>query len=105
MRLLIVHRDAEIGETLRSMASDYTTHAADYAASEHAALAWVEQHAGCDLLITQLESENVDGFALAASLGKKFPWQETFFLPNHPLAAQRLQVATTRIFPEPIDGE
>jgi CheY-like chemotaxis protein len=105
MQLLIVHHDAEIGEALRGMVRDYSVHAADFVASDHAALAWAEQRAECDLLITQLESESVDGFGLAASLGERFPRRQTFFLPAYPLSEQRLELATTKIFPEPIDGE
>jgi hypothetical protein len=82
MQLLIVHEEAEIGEGLRA-----------------------ETHGGCDLLLTQLESATLDGLALTDSLGAISPAMQTLFLPAYPLAEQRLEVANTKIFPEPIDGE
>ena len=105
MQLLIVHHEPEIGLALRAMVHEYTAHAAEFAASDRAALEWAGQGPECHLLITQLESEGVDGLTLAGSLGEKFPHLHTFFLPAYPLAAQRLEVANTKIFPEPIDGE
>jgi CheY-like chemotaxis protein len=105
MQLLIVHRDAEIGEGLRAMIGDYSGHGADSVASHEAARRWVEQHGQCDLLLTQLEADGVDGLTLRQSLGEKFPRLTTFFLPAYPSAEQRLDVANTKVFPEPIDGE
>ncbi|MEP6976091.1 MAG: DUF4388 domain-containing protein, partial [Spartobacteria bacterium] len=105
MRLLVVHHEPEIGQALLAMLRDYSTHEADFLATEKDALAWAAQHDECDLLVTQLESEGVDGLSLAGSLGEKFSQLHTFFLPAYPLAAQRLEVANTKIFPEPIDGE
>src|SRR5262245_38075462 len=105
MQLLIAHQESEIGLALAGMVRDYTAHSADFVTSNEAALEWVEQHPECDLLITQLESEGVDGLTLASSLGEELPGLNTYFLPAYPLAAQRIDVANTKIFPEPIDGE
>ncbi len=105
MQLLIVHHEPEIGQALQEMVRQYTGHTAEFAATDEEALAWAEQAEGCNLLITQLESEGVDGLTMAGSLGERFPQLHTFFLPAYPMAAQRLEVANTKIFPEPIDGE
>lgn len=105
MNLLIVHHEEEIGQALQAMVQEYTAHTADYVATDDAALEWAGQAPECDLLVTQLESEGVDGLAMAGSLGERFPRLHTFFLPAYPLDAQRLEVANTKIFPEPIDGE
>ena len=105
MQLLIVHHEAEIGLALLGMVREYTAHTGDFVAMGEAALAWADQHTECDLLITELEGEGVDGLTLTGSLGEKFPRLHTFFLPAYPLSAQRLDVANTKIFPGPIDGE
>jgi CheY-like chemotaxis protein len=104
MHLLIVHHEEEIGQALQAMVQEYTAHPADCITTDHAALEWAEA-AECDLLVTQLESDGVDGLTLAGSLGERFPRLHTFFLPAYPLDAQRLEVANSKIFPEPIDGE
>jgi DNA-binding response OmpR family regulator len=65
MQLLIVHEEPEIGEPLRRMVEEYSGHAAAFVPGESAALEWAEQSTECDLLITQLQSESVDGFTLA----------------------------------------
>jgi len=105
MQLLIVHDEPEIGEPLRRMVEEYSGHAAAFVPGESAALEWAEQSTECDLLITQLQSEGVDGFTLAGSLGERFPGLHTFFLPSYSWSEQRLEVANSKIFPEPIDGE
>jgi len=105
MQVLIVHHEAEIGQALLGMVREYTEHTVDCVATTEAALEWAGRNETCDLLVTQLESEGVDGLTLAGSFGEKFAHPHTFFLPAYPLAAQRLEVANTKIFPEPIDGE
>ena len=105
MHLLIVHREEEMGRALQALVREYTAHTAEFVTTDEAALAWAGQSAECDLLVTQLESEGVDGLTMAGSLGERFPSLHTFFLPSYPLDAHRLEVANTKIFPEPIDGE
>ncbi|MDQ3414863.1 MAG: DUF4388 domain-containing protein [Verrucomicrobiota bacterium] len=105
MHLLIVHHEEEIGRALQALVREYTAQTANYVASDEAALEWAGQNAECGLLVTQLESEGVDGLTMAGSLGERFSHLHTFFLPPYPLDTQRLQVANTKIFPEPIDGE
>ncbi len=105
MQLLIVHHDVEIGDGLLAMVREYSEEAVEYAPNNAAAQAWVERGGGCDLLITQLDAEGIDGLALASSLGALCAGLQTFFLPAYALSEQRLEVANTKIFPEPIDGE
>ena len=88
MQLLIVHHEPEIGQALLSMLRDYTAHTVEFVASDRAALDWAAQHEACDLLLTQLESADVDGLTLAGSLGEKFARLHTFFLSAYPLSAQ-----------------
>ncbi|HEY6184186.1 MAG TPA: DUF4388 domain-containing protein, partial [Terriglobales bacterium] len=47
----------------------------------------------------------VDGLGLAGSLGEVFPGLQTFFFPPYPAAAQQIEIANPKVFPEPIDGE
>ena|ERR1035437_3620603 len=105
MELLIVHRDAEVGEQLVQMVKDYTAHECDLIGSDVAALDWGRRHARCALLITQLEGDGIDGLALGGALSELFPGLQTLFLPPYQVSEQRLVVSQTKIFPEPIDGE
>jgi DNA-binding response OmpR family regulator len=105
MQVLIAHRDAEIGEQLAQMVSDYTAHECDLAGSTPAALDWGRRHARCSLLVTQLEGDDYDGLAVGASLSESFPGLQTLFLPAYPAGEQRLEIMDTKVFPEPIDGE
>jgi hypothetical protein len=105
MEVLIVHRDAEIGEQLVQMVKDYTAHECDFAGSHVAALDWGRRHQRCRLLITQLEGEGLDGLALGGALSESFPGLQTLFLPPYAASEQRLVVSQTKVFPEPIDGE
>jgi DNA-binding response OmpR family regulator len=105
MQVLIAHRDAELGEQLAQMVSDYTAHECDLVGSAPAALDWGRRHARCSLLITQLEGEDYDGLAVGAALSEAFPGLQTVFLPAYSAEEQRLEVADTKVFPEPIDGE
>lgn len=105
MQLLVVHREAEIGEALVELVRGYSEHEADYVVSNDAALDWIAQHPDVALIISQLEGEGIDGLALADSLGKKARAVQIFFLPAYARAEQRLEIARTKIFPEPIEGE
>ena len=105
MQLLIVHRDAEVGEQLVRMVKDYTAHDCALVTSDAAAVEWARAQKRCALLLTQLEAEGIDGLALGGSLSEIFPGLQTMFLPGYPASDQRLDVTNTKVFPEPIDGE
>jgi DNA-binding response OmpR family regulator len=105
MQLLIVHDDAEVGEQLAGMVADYTEHACDLVEDDTAAQRWAQTHARCELLLAQLEGPGVDGLTLGGSLSEIFPGLQVLFLPAYPAGEQRLEIAKTKVFPEPIDGE
>ena len=105
MQLLIVHDDAEVGGQLMGMVQDYTEHECDLVENDEGALRWARQHARCGILLAQLEGPAADGLTLGGSLGEIFPGLQTFFLPAYPAAERRLEIAKTKVFPEPIDGE
>ena len=105
MQLLIVHDDAEVGGQLVGMVHDYTEHQCDLVGSDTAAFKWAHEHARCGLLLAQLEAPGIDGLTLGGSLSEIFPGLQILFLPAYPAAEQRLEIATTKVFPEPIDGE
>lgn len=105
MQVLIVHHDGEVGEQLVQMVKDYTAHECDLVANNAEATKWGWGHSHCALLITQLEAEGLDGLALGGTLSEIFPGLQTLFLPPYAASEQRLEVAETKMFPEPIDGE
>jgi DNA-binding response OmpR family regulator len=105
MQLLIVHDDAEVGEQLAGMVADYTEHACDLVGNDEAAQRWAQKHGRCELLLAQLEGPGVDGLTLGGALSEIFPGLQVLFLPAYPAAEQRLEIAKTKVFPEPIDGE
>lgn len=105
MQVLIVHADGEIGGPLAQMIRDYTSFACELVRSDAVALAWARRATACDFLATQLESDEVDGLALGGSLSEFFPRLQVAFLPSYPASAERIAIAHTKVFPEPIDGE
>jgi DNA-binding response OmpR family regulator len=105
MQLLIVHDDAEVGEQLAGMVADYTSHQGGLVENDAAALRWAQTHARCDLLLAQLEGSGVDGLTLGGSLSEIFAGLQVLFLPAYPTAERCLDIARTKVFPEPIDGE
>lgn len=105
MQLLIVHDDAEVGEQLAGMVADYTEHDCHLVPSDAAAQQWAGKHGRCDLLLAQLDGAGIDGLSLGGSLSEIFPGLQVLFLPGYSAAEQRLEIARTKVFPEPIDGE
>ena len=105
MQLLIVHRDPEMGEALVQMIQNYTRHHAQLVESDKSALDWARRHQRCELLLVQLEAAAIDGLALGSSLSEIFPALQVLFFPNYNAAGRRLEVARTKIFPEPIEGD
>jgi CheY-like chemotaxis protein len=105
MQLLIVHRDSEMGEALVQMVKSYTRHQWELVGSDVAAMDWARRHQQCNLLLTQLEADGIDGLALGSSLSEIFPALRVLFFPNNPAAERRLEIAETKVFPEPIEGD
>ena len=105
MQLLIVHRDSEMGEALVQMVKSYTRHGCELVGSNVAAMDWARRHQQCNLLLTQLEADGIDGLALGSSLSEIFPALQVLFFPNYPAAERRLKIAETKIFPEPVAGD
>ena len=105
MQLLIVHHDAEMGGQLVQMVRDYTAHDCDLVGSDDHAINWGRRRSHCALLVTQVADDGIDGLVLGGSLSEIFPGLQTLFLPAYPVSARRLEVADTKVFPEPIDGE
>jgi hypothetical protein len=105
MQLLIVHRDSEMGEALVQMVESYTRNQCELVGSDVAAMDWARRHQKCNLLLTQLEADGIDGLALGSSLSEIFPALQVLFFPNYPATQRRLEIAETKIFPEPIEGD
>jgi len=105
MQLLIVHRDAEMGEQLVRMVREYSEHQCNLVAGDVAALDWGLRHAKCKLLLAQLEVEGIDGLTLGGALSEIFPGLQTLFFPAYARSERCLEVAKTKVFPEPVDGD
>ncbi len=100
MQLLIVHRDAEMGEQLVRMVREYTGYECDLVGNDVSALDWGLRHAKCGLLLTQLEPDGID-----SALSEIFTGLQPLFFPPYAGSERRLEVAETNVFPEPIDGD
>jgi CheY-like chemotaxis protein len=105
MQLLIVHRDSEMGEALVRMVRSYTRHQCELVGSDVAAMDWARRHQQCNLLLTQLEADGIDGLALGSSLSEIFPALQVLFFPNYPAADRRVEIAEAKVFPEPVEGD
>ena len=105
MQLLIVHRDAEVGEPLVQMVQEYTEHDCAYANSGASALTWARGASRCSLVITQLDAEGINGLSLAGTISEMFAGMQTMFLPDYAATDQRVEIPHTKVFPEPIDGQ
>ena len=66
---------------------------------------WARRHQQCNLLLTQLETDGIDGLALGSSLSEIYPTLQVLFFPNYPATERRLEIAETKVFPEPIEGD
>jgi CheY-like chemotaxis protein len=105
MQLLIVHHDPEMGDALVQMVKSYTRHHSLAVSSDAAAMDWARRHQRCNLLLTQLEAEEINGLALGSTLSEIFAGLQVLFFPSYSADQRRLKVAGTKIFPEPIVGD
>lgn len=105
MQLLIVHHDPEMGDALVQMVKNYTRHYCDLASNDAGAMDWARRHQRCDLLLTQLEAEGINGLALGSALSEIFSGLQVLFFPNYTADQRRLEVIETKVFPEPISGD
>src|ERR1700737_2396465 len=105
MQLLIVHRDSELGAARVQMVKSHTRHQWELEGSDVAAMDWARRHQQCNLLLTQLGADGIDGLGLGSSLSEIFPALQVLFFPNYSATERRLEIAGTKIFPEPIEGD
>ena len=105
MQLLIVHRDLEMGDALVQMVKNYTRHHCQLVPSATAAMDWARHHQRCDLLLTQLEAEGINGLTLGSALSEIFAGLQVLFFPNYAAAERRLEISDTKVFPEPIESD
>jgi hypothetical protein len=105
MQLLIVHRDPDMGDALVQMVKNYTRHFCHIVSSDASAMDWARRHRRCDLLLTQLEAEGINGLTLGSALSEIFSGLQVLFFPNYAANERRLDVVDTKIFPEPIVGD
>ena len=105
MQLLIVHHDPEMGEALVQMVQNYTRNQCLLVSSYQAAMDWARRHKHCDLLLTQLETEEIDGLALGSALSEVFSGLQVLFFPSYAADERCLEVSDTKVFPEPIVGD
>src|SRR5207245_7377232 len=102
--VLIVQRVSEMTHSLVQSVKNCTRHQCELVGSDVAALDWARPHQQCNLLLNQLEAEGINGLALGSSPSEIFPALQVLFFPNYPAAEQRLEIADTKVFPEPIEG-
>jgi hypothetical protein len=105
MQLLIVHHDPEMGDGLVQMVKNYTGHHCLLAPSDAAAMDWARRHQRCDLLLTELEAEGINGLGLGSALSEIFSGLQVLFFPNYSSDECRLKVPESKVFPEPIVGD
>ena len=105
MQLLIVHRDPEMGDALVQMVKSYTGHPCQLVPSDSAAMDWARRHQRGDLLLTQLKAEGINGLTLGSALSEIFAGLQVLFFPNYGADERRLEIADSKIFPEPIVGD
>jgi hypothetical protein len=106
-QLLIVHRDAEIGRQLVGLVKEFTGCDSAHTASESETLVWLRRQPGVRprILLTQLEAPGLDGFSLGAILSEMFAGLQTLFLPPYVATQVRIEIAGSKVFPEPVDGD
>jgi Domain of unknown function (DUF4388) len=106
-QLLIVHRDAEIGQQLARLVKEFTGCDSAHTTSESETLVWLRRQPGARprILLTQLDAPGLDGFSLGATLSEMFAGLQTLFLPPYVATQARIEIASSKIFPEPIDGD
>ena len=105
--LLIVHRDAEIGRELARVVKEFTGCDSALTTSESETLVWLRRQPQIRprILLTQLDAPGLDGFSLGAILSEMFAGLQTLFLPPYVATQVRLEIAGSKVFPEPIDGD
>jgi CheY-like chemotaxis protein len=105
--LLIVHHDAEIGRELARVVKEFTGYDSALTTSESETLVWLRRQPEVRprILLTQLDAPGLDGFSLAAILSEMFAGLQTLFLPPYASMQARIEIAGSKVFPEPIDGD
>jgi hypothetical protein len=98
MQLLIVHHDPEMGKALVQMVKNCTPHHCHLVTNKTAGMDWARRHQRCDLLLTQLAANGINGLVLGSALSEIFSGLQVLFFQITPPTNDGWKLPTQKFF-------
>ncbi|MEI6279495.1 MAG: response regulator, partial [Verrucomicrobiae bacterium] len=93
MRILVVDGVADAAENLEKSLLSLGWPAVGSATNSDEAVEWINDHGGCDVLVTEVFLQPADGFALRETIQPHLPDMKTIFTSAHDLSAHADRMA------------
>ena len=103
MKILVVDGAGTSAESLAAKLRELGWPEAGSATNSDAAVEWINLHAGCDILITEVFIQPADGFALRETIQPHLPQMKAIFTSAHDLSSYSDRFAGCQVLTSPVD--
>jgi formylglycine-generating enzyme required for sulfatase activity/DNA-binding NarL/FixJ family response regulator len=104
MKLLIVDDAAGAAENLARALVAFGWTGAGSATNSDDAVEWINRHGGCDVLVTEVYLQPVDGMTLRETVQPHLPEMKTIFTSPHDVSPYTERMAGNPFLPAPVDA-
>ena len=102
MKILVVDSDAAAAGALAQSLQSLGWTQAGAASDSDGAVEWINQHGGCDVLVTEVYLQPADGFTLRETIQPHLPAMKTIFTSIHDASAHADRMAGCEFLPAPV---
>jgi len=102
MKILVVDDRPGVADTLAQSLQSLGWAGTGAATNSDAAVEWINQHGGCDVLITEIFLQPADGFILRETIQPHLPGMKTIFTSIHDASAYGARMAGCDFLPAPV---
>ena len=103
MKILVVDSNPGSAENLSQSLQSLGWTRCGSAASSDDAVQWINQHAGCDILISDVFLQPADGLTLRETIQPHLPEMKTVFTSSHDVSAYRDRMAGCEFLASPVN--
>lgn len=105
MKILICDGTPEAAETLAAALRQHGFSETSTVATSDAAIDWLNEHGGCDVLIADVFLAPADGLTLHEAIRPHLPAMQAIFLSAHDVTAHAARMVGSHLLPNPPDIE
>ncbi|MFZ4774733.1 MAG: SUMF1/EgtB/PvdO family nonheme iron enzyme [Terrimicrobiaceae bacterium] len=105
MKILVVDGGPDVAAALAQSLNSLGWAGAGAATNSDEAVEWINQHGGCDILVTEVFLQPADGFTLRETIQPHLPGMKVIFTSVHDCSAYADRMTGCEFLPSPISPE